>query len=337
MAPKRQTYYLLFLLAYVGALVIEKPTYSGYGIISCFSYLFTVLAHFSLFAVMILVNTKLLIPHLLERQQFSLYVTSLIGLVLLYALAAGRYNAFLHDDLFHDERIPTSAGFWDNLVYALCCNVIASLLDITQKWSEQQEQVKNSQINQLQTELKYLRLQLNPHFLFNGLNTVYGLIEMSNRSARDMVVQFSDLLRYNLYEAEVDRIELAKEVDYLQNYVALQKARSNDNVAVSLGVDYQNGGVKIAPLLFMAYVENAFKYVSRGDTFPNRIQIGLREEAGRIDFTCTNTYEEETGAVAGGIGLANAARRLELLYKDRYRLTVTKEATQFDVRLTLTV
>ena len=333
MAPKR-TYYLLFLLAYVGALIIEKPTYSGYGLASCFSYLFTILAHFSLFAAMILANSSLLIPQLLEKKRFSGYVASLVGLILGYTLVMSRYNQFLHTDLFHDERVPTSAGFWDNLVYALCCTAIASLLYITQKWSEQQEQMKNSQINQLQTELKYLRSQINPHFLFNGLNTIYGYIEMNNRPARNMLVQFSDLLRYNLYEADVDWIELEKEMNYLQNYVALQKARSNDNVEVSLQINYQNGGVKIAPLLFMAFVENAFKYASRGDTITNRIRIGLREEAGRIDFTCANSYEEPE-AVSGGIGLTNAARRLELLYKDHYQLAIKKEAPLFDVHLTL--
>jgi len=210
------------------------------------------------------------------------------------------------------------------------------MLYITQKWSEQQEQVKNSQINQLQTELKYLRSQINPHFLFNGLNTVYGYIDMSNRQARDMMVQFSDLLRYNLYEADVDMIALEKEVKYLQNYVALQKARSNDNVQVTLKVNYQNGAAKIAPLIFMAFVENAFKYASRDDNAVNSIIIGLTEEAGRIDFTCDNSYDEAE-SVAGGIGLNNAVRRLELLYKDRYQLDIKKELNIYQVHLTITL
>jgi two-component system LytT family sensor kinase len=209
------------------------------------------------------------------------------------------------------------------------------MLYITQKWSEQEEQVKNSKINQLQTELKYLRSQINPHFLFNGLNTVYGFIDMNNRQARDIMVQFSDLLRYNLYEADVDMIELEKEVKYLQNYVALQKARSNENMQVSIKVNYQNGSVKVAPLIFMAFVENAFKYASRGDNVVNSISIELNEEAGRIDFTCDNSYDE-TEAASGGIGLNNAVRRLELLYKDHYRLDIKKELNIYHVHLTLT-
>jgi two-component system LytT family sensor kinase len=332
---KKYTYYLLFFAAYIGALIIEKPAYSVATVQACFSYLFTIIVHFCVFASMIWANNAFVIPYLLEKKRFGGYVTGLITLLLLYTVATNHYNQFIHGVLLHDEPVRTSAGFWDNFVYGLCCTVIASMLYITKKWSEQQEQVKNSQINQLQTELKYLRSQINPHFLFNGLNTVYGYIDMSNSLARDMMVQFSDLLRYNLYEADVDMIGLEKEIKYLQNYVALQKARSNDNVEVTLKVNYQDGAVKIAPLIFMAFVENAFKYVSRDDGASNSITIGLNEQAGRIDFTCENSYDEGADAVPGGIGLNNAVRRLELLYKDRYQLDIKKELNTYQVHLTL--
>ena len=333
---KRSTYYWLFFAAYIGALVIEKPTYSVNTVQACFSYLVTILVHFCVFASMIWANNAFVVPYLLEKKRFGLYVTCLIGLVLLYTVFMGHYNHFIHGAVFHDEPIGTSAGFWDNFVYGLCCTVIASMLYLTQKWAEQEEQVKNVAINQLQTELKYLRSQLNPHFLFNGLNTIYGTIDMNNRQARDMMVQFSDLLRYNLYEADVDMIELAKEVKYMQNYVALQKARSNENVEVTLNVNYQNGAVKIVPLIFMAFVENAFKHASRGDSSDNSIIITLTEKEGRIDFSCDNSYDE-TEPAPGGIGLNNAARRLELLYKDRYRLEIKKEQNIYHVHLTLTL
>jgi two-component system LytT family sensor kinase len=330
----RRYKWILFLLAYTGALIIEKPTWLGGSVASCFSYLFTVLIHFFLFWLMITANGALLIPRLLEKKRFDLYAVSLLVLILIYTVVISHYNSFIHDRLFHDQLIGTRSGFWDTFVYGLCCTVIAAMLYITQKWAEQEQQVKNSQINQLQTELKYLRAQINPHFLFNGLNTIYGTIEMSNNQAREMTVQFSDLLRYNLYEADVDMIELEKEIKYLQNYVALQKARSNDNVQVSLKVNYQHGDVKIAPLIFMAFVENAFKYVSRGDDGANIINIALTEEDGRIEFSCDNSYDEESH-VPGGIGLNNAARRLELFYKDRYQLDINKDQNIFHVHLTL--
>jgi len=332
MLLKRSTAYWLFFLAYVGALVVEKPIYLGNSVLNCFSYLFTVLTHFSFFAIVIGANRRLLIPRLLENRYFGLYAGALLALVLLYTFLTNHYNQFIHGVLFHDLPIGRSAGFWDTFVYALCCSVIVSMLYITQQWSQQQQQVKNIQINQLQTELKYLRSQLNPHFLFNGLNTVYGNIDMANQSAREMMVQFSDLLRYNLYEADVDLIELEKEIRYLQNYVALQKARSNDDMVVTLKVNHCNGGSKIAPLIFMAFVENAFKHASRDSEAGNCICIELKEEAGRVDFTCENSWEP-TESEPGGIGLANVVRRLDLLYQDRYQLDIQKQPRIYHVNL----
>ncbi len=335
MTLKRYTYYLLFFAAYIGALVIEKPVYSGKTVQDCFSYLLTVIVHFGIFTLMLAASNSLLIPYLLARNRFGLYFTGLIVVVLSYTILIAHYNGFIHGTLLHDESTETSSTIWENFVYGLCCSVITAMLYIIQKWAEQQEQVKNSRINQLQTELKYLRSQINPHFLFNGLNTVYGYIDMGNRQARDMMVQFSDLLRYNLYDADVDTIELEKEIKYLKNYVALQKARSNDNVEVNLKINYQDGVVKVAPLIFMAFVENAFKYVSRGDSGRNEVSIMLNEEDGKIEFTCENSCDEESEPAKGGIGLNNAVRRLELLYKDRYSLDIKKQANRYQVNLTL--
>ena len=332
----KHKFHVLFFLSYFGALAIEKPTYLGDSVVDCFSYLLTVIVHFAIFAGMILFNKALLIPYLLETKQFGLYVLGLIGAVLGYTFLIGHYNYFVHGVLFHDIAIGTKSGFWDNFVYALCCSVIAAMVYVTQQWAEQAVTVKNIQINQLETELKYLRLQINPHFLFNGLNSVYGSIDMNNQQARDMMVQFSDLLRYNLYEADVDKIALAKEAHYLENYVALQKARSNENVQVSLNVHIDNGNIKVVPLIFMAFVENAFKYASRDDGANNRIVIDLEESAGRVQLTCVNSYDNNE-TTPGGIGINNAVRRLDLLYKDRYDLDIKRDNGIFEVILKITL
>jgi sensor histidine kinase YesM len=336
MFAKKRTAYLLFTAAYIGALVVEKPVYTGETVLSCFSYLGTLFSHLFIFGALVFTNRSILIPNLLDKKLFSAYAFALIGLILLYATSMNHYNGLLHGTILGDEMTQTSGGYWDNLIYGTCCTVITSMLYVTQKWAEQQEQMKNSQINQLQTELKYLRLQINPHFLFNGLNTVYGSIDMGNNLARNMLVQFSDLLRYNLYEADVDQIAIEKEIKHLRNYVALQKARSNDNMHVGLDISYADGNVKVAPLIFMAFVENAFKYASRDDKAINRITITLKQQPGKIEFVCENTYDEPASS-EGGIGLTNATRRLELLYKDRYQLDIKNVDKVYRVELTLTI
>jgi two-component system, LytTR family, sensor kinase len=333
---KKSTYYLLFIVAYIGALIIEKPAYDVNTVQACMSYLATVIVHFSIFFFLIYANNHFVIPYLLEKKQFSLYVAALIGLILLYTVLIGHYNRFIHGVLFHDEPISTSSGFWSNFIYSLCCTVITSMLYLTEKWSVQEEQVKNNAINQLQTELKYLRSQINPHFLFNGLNTIYGNIDINNLEARDIMVQFSDLLRYNLYEADVDAIEIDKEIKYLQNYVALQRARSNENMQIELTVSCEDYSVKVAPLIFMAFVENAFKYATRDDSTTNTITVKLTQSGNQINFECENSFEETT-PLPGGIGLNNVIRRLDLLYKDRYTLEIRNTNNIYYVHLMLTI
>jgi LytS/YehU family sensor histidine kinase len=336
MFSKKRTGYLLFVAAYIGALVVEKPVFIGETVLQCFTYLGTLFTHLLIFSLLVWTNNSFLIPRLLEKKFLGAYAAALIGLILLYATAMGHYNGFLEAIAFHYQSTETSSGYWDNLVYGTCVTVITSMLYVTQKWAEQQEQVKNSQINQLQTELKYLRLQLNPHFLFNGLNTIYGSIDRGNSSARNMLVQFSDLLRYNLYDADVDQIAIEKEAKHLRNYAALQKARSNDNLEVTLDLNYTDGNVKVAPLIFMTFVENAFKYASRSEKAINRVMISLNQTPGKIFFECTNTYDEGESST-GGIGLTNATRRLELLYKGRYKLEIKNENNIYIVQLILSI
>lgn len=327
-------FHMLFWLMYAVFMILDMQ---GYVIKK--GWLFSLIPFslsLSLMVILVYGHILLLIPLLLEKKQKILYTLGIIFLIVMSTLLKSKIQQYFDAAVWPDEVMSITSYFKWNLFYAVWFILISSLLFFTQKWSEQRQQVKNIQINQLETELKYLRAQVNPHFLFNGLNTIYGTIEPQNKQARDIMVQFSDLLRYNLYEADVDWVELEKEAVYLQNYVALHRARSNDNMDIALEVKIDNPSVKIASLIFMAFVENAFKYSTRDDNTPNRIQISLRQHADRITFECANSYEEATQP-AGGIGLTNVTRRLELLYKDRYTLSITREENMYRVKLILAV
>jgi two-component system, LytTR family, sensor kinase len=132
----------------------------------------------------------------------------------------------------------------------------------------------------------------------------------------------------------VDWVELEKETQYLQNYVALQRARSNSNLSITLDVQVQDPSVKIAPLLFMPFLENAFKFSSRDDNRSNHIHISLHQTNNTIHFSCSNSFED-IEQPTGGIGLTNVTRRLELLYKDRYTLNIQREQGMYSVQLNL--
>jgi two-component system LytT family sensor kinase len=290
--------------------------------------------HIASMVVLVYTNTLLLIPQLLQKRRVALYITGIVVLIVLYVWLRSEFQRYWDAVVWPDDVMSITDYFKWNLFYAVWFILISSMLFFTQKWTEQRQQVKNIQINQLQTELKYLRAQVNPHFLFNGLNTVYGSIDKTNQEARNTLLQFADLLRYNLYEADVDWVELEKETLYLENYVALQRARSNSNLQIELTIQVENKSVKIAPLIFIPFVENAFKFSSHDDNRPNNIRINLQQSGNRIIFQCANSFEDQA-LVPGGIGLANVKRRLELLYKDRYILDIRNEANNWYVELIL--
>lgn len=323
---------LLFWLMY-GLFMIQEM--SGHAKVKGWSFCILPLAiYFLLMAYLIYFNTMVLIPRLLNRNKYALYFMALFGHMLIYALLRNTNQWYWDNLVWTEEPMAFSDYYYWNFIWALWFTIIGSMIYYVSNWSEQNQQVRNIQINQLQTELKYLRAQINPHFLFNGLNTIYGSIDRSNQQARDILVQFSDLLRYNLYEADVDYVELEKEGVYLQNYVALQKARSNTNLQVDLSIRIEDKTLKIAPLLFIAFLENAFKFSSRDDNRVNSIRISLQQSGNRVQFECENSYEEN-GQAPGGIGLTNARRRLELLYKDRYTLNIRRDTHHYFVQLIL--
>jgi two-component system LytT family sensor kinase len=288
----------------------------------------------SLMAILVYTNILFLIPHLLQKKRIVIYLFGILSIVVLYSYSRSAAQQYWDGVVWPEDPMKVTDYIHVNFIYSWWLLVVSSMLYYTQKWTEQRQQVKNIQINQLQTELKYLRSQVNPHFLFNGLNTIYGNIDIKDQRARDILLQFADLLRYNLYEADVDLVELEKETIYLQNYVALQRARSNENLQIDLDVQIQNKEIKIAHLLFIPFIENAFKFSTRDDNRPNHIKISLKQSGNRIVFTCSNTYED-VNQDAGGIGLSNVKRRLELLYKDRYTLEIQKDETNYSVNLTV--
>jgi LytS/YehU family sensor histidine kinase len=287
-------------------------------------------------AILVYGNILFLIPRLLEKKKTAFYVTGLIVFIIGYTWSRSLNQQHWDGIVWPDEPMKIQSYFKLNFLYAVWFLLISSMLYFTQKWSYQRQQVKNIQISQLQTELKYLRAQVNPHFLFNGLNTIYGNIDMRDQKARDILLQFSDLLRYSLYEADTDLVYLQQEAAWLENYVALQRARSDNTLQIGLVIDIDDGFVRIAPLLFMAFVENAFKFATHEEDRVNAVDIRLAQKGDRLVFECSNTAEEYE-QVSGGIGLGNARRRLELLYRDRYTLEIKKEPDKYFVQLMLKI
>jgi two-component system, LytTR family, sensor kinase len=188
------------------------------------------------------------------------------------------------------------------------------------------EKVRN---DQLTTELKFLKAQYHPHFLFNALNTIYFQMDEDVAAAKQSVEKFSELLRYQLYDQQ-QTVEVSQEIRYLANFIRLQQTRSSEKLKLEVSFDEQLDGQQVYPLLFLPLVENAFKYVG-GDY---HIRIAAKVEGPAIRLEVENGVPDSVPIrKEGGIGLENLRRRLELLYPARHSLTVEKRGQQFEAAL----
>ena len=185
-------------------------------------------------------------------------------------------------------------------------------------------------------EMLHLKSQVNPHFFFNTLNNLYGLVEKNPKEAQSLILKLSDMMRYSIYEGQNEWVTLEEEVTYLKNYVELHKNRYHKKVTIDFNTTISEKGYKIMPLLLILLVENAFKHgveKLRNEAFVN---IELIAEDDRIDFIITNNYDlDEVDDQSGGIGISNLKRRLEIGYKKDFDLSITMGDETYQAQLSL--
>lgn len=217
-------------------------------------------------------------------------------------------------------------------LYVLLYYAIARGNSLLKTYIEQQTQIERLKNDQLQTELKFLKAQYHPHFLFNALNTIYFQMDENIPAAKQTVEKFSQLLRYQLYDQH-QQVPVRQELDHLKNFISLQKERTSGKLKLQLYFDEQLKEQKIFPLLMLPLVENAFKYVG-GDY---DVFIEARKINDGICFMVKNSVPESIPLNGGGIGLENLQRRLELLYPGRHELSLKNSNGQFQATLKLQV
>lgn len=198
-----------------------------------------------------------------------------------------------------------------------------------------EQRLLETEKEKISAELNFLRSQINPHFLFNVLNTIYFQIDKSNTQARGSVEKFSEMLRYQLYDCNTDKIEIKKEIEYIHSYVAMQRLRLEAGTDVQLHTSGQLAGFFIAPFIFLTLIENAFKHISHfKNPAENKIYIDLRNNENVLMVKVTNTFDKGEKVQhlqqSGGMGIQNLKRRIELLYPEKAQLSVYKNETIFE-------
>jgi len=287
-------------------------------------------------------NVYYVVPVFLYRKKYAAFALLFLAGIVAASLLRVPLATYLSQHYFAPGKPPPGLSqlFFNSLInifiWTICLVAGKLIVDRIrfQKYIEviEKEKMKN--------ELDFLKAQFNPHFLFNSINSIYGNINKSNSTAREMLLIFSEMLRYQLYECNTSVISIEKEISYIRNYISLQQIRKPENLSIQLNVSEDVRGITIAPLIFMAFIENSFKYVSNHEDRLNEVQISLARSNNQLFFKTFNTKENVNGREMidpGGIGIANVKRRLELLYPDKHALMIQNNDHSFEVMLNLEV
>jgi LytS/YehU family sensor histidine kinase len=185
------------------------------------------------------------------------------------------------------------------------------------------------------TELMHLKSQVNPHFFFNMLNNLYGLVDKDAKKAQQLILKLSDMMRYSIYDGEKDRVLLSEEITYLENYIELHKMRYHKAIDIQFNIETNDTDYELMPLLFIILLENAFKHGVENLRKNAYVHINLKAHNNEVTFEIENNFDEIQDNPETGIGLKNLKRRLELVYPKNHTLTLSKTDTIYTATLNI--
>lgn len=291
-------------------------------------------------------NLYYLIPKFLSKGKFGVY-TVLLMLTTLVCTALITSGYYLHAHLSAKSfselfgRPPSDFMYIFSrmaLPSTAASMTLAMSVKLAKNWISTEREKLTLQKEHLETELKYLKSQINPHFLFNTINSIYVLIHKNPDLAAEALASFSDLLRYQLYECNDAYIPLRKELDFIEGFIELERLRLDEQqTELYFDIHQQvDSSLQIAPFVILPFVENAFKHVSKEKNRTNfiRMQLAVCEQK-VVYLDIENSNGQGSSEVSSGIGLTNVRRRLELLYPGKHELLVTETAATYHVKLKL--
>lgn len=216
---------------------------------------------------------------------------------------------------------------------------ISSLYGLALEFIQRDRQEIKLKAANLKNELKLLRRQINPHFLFNAMNNLYAIVQLKPEKAGEFVLKLSDMLRYVTYDCQNDKVSINKEINYLNNYVYFQKWRDQNFQDIQLDIDASLNSLQIEPMLLIPFIENAFKHSYDHNSNSKRwVKISLQNENNKLIFEVSNSIsksntQEEIPDEYMGIGIVNVQKRLDLLYQHKYQLKIEKDSNSFHIKL----
>jgi two-component system, LytTR family, sensor kinase len=288
-------------------------------------------------AIAVYINNLYLIPKFLYKQKFVIFFIVYIILIVVIGTTHYYLNTYLFNDLekyFYEYR-NVYEGLSVTILMVIFVTTIPAWFKVNSDKLKSDNDAKQLMNDKIEDELKFLKAQINPHFLFNSLNTVFNLIDSNTEVAKNTLVQFSEILRFQLYEASNNTINLQKEIEHIKSYAAIEKIRKGEVLNVEI-IEKITTLVEVPPLLLLTFVENAFKHVSNLEK-GNYIVIEMETIKNDFHFKIKNSTDQFQHSYIdsknSGIGLKNIKRRLNLLYPNKHELEITNADNLFSVHL----
>lgn len=271
------------------------------------------------------------------ESKFGMRIAFLLGAVSVSAALIMFCFTYLWRYFSTNELTLKPEDYFYNIILAVVISIVVTgIMDAKYSFKLWRESlVKESKLREqnLITELEMLKSQIEPHFLFNTLNSIYVQSAKNPEWARESILRFSDLLSHRLYQGQKDWVTLDEEIEYLENYIEIEKTRQGDAVQVVSLFRSEPQSVRIAPLLFSPLIENAFKYGLKSGLDRYTIRTSIEVVSGKIYFTCENGYEPVPKSKNGGLGLKNLKNRLQLIYGSDHELNITDTGNRYLVEL----
>ncbi|WP_299884170.1 sensor histidine kinase [uncultured Lacinutrix sp.] len=280
------------------------------------------LQYLSILVVIVYVNNILLLPLFVKKKWYIPYVF-VFAIISFFATQ-------LYCNVFTKCGCSVMKCLSDYLWQTLVPLIFFSFVWILYRYIDKQAEVERVKKEHTEMELKFLKSQINPHVLFNNLNTIYSYSIEKPNEVPELILMLSDNLKHVLYESNAETISLEKELQFLDNYIKFQRIRTEGVKQIFYKTEIQSTNKKIAPLLLITIIENAFKH----STLNSDISISIMEKNGLLQCVCANDYNKNEDSANFKIGLQNLEKRLQLIYKDNYSFIIDKSDT-FKVTLKL--
>jgi two-component system, LytTR family, sensor kinase len=273
-----------------------------------------------------------LFPYLLLYYFYPQKKFKLIAVGMIVSLTTCFFIGFWWTGFMEHDPVRLS-NYLPQAIFFCIVNAVFGMIFYFVRYTQYKElQEKETALQNKQSELSFLRSQVNPHFLFNNLNNIYSLVYYKSDQALTAISGLSELLRYMLYDAN-DTVMLTTEIAYVEKYIALQQLRFEHPSDVEFKISGELDPVNIPPLLLIPFIENAFKHGD--DLAKNWLKISIKTARDNINFYCSNKKAKKKHDATGGIGITNVKRRLALLYPEKHTLEITEDDELFVVKLNL--